>query len=269
MATTALNLNVHSPLQAACDAAKTGGRILLEQLGKAAVREKAPADLVTDADVASQNAIRQILTSRYPQFAFMGEESTPTEQTAAQESGRPIWVVDPLDGTANYVHRLPGFSVSIALVERDQVRLGVVYDPLSGVLYWAGEDGPAMKDGKPIRSSGCTEISRAMACCSFTPNVHRNDPTVEQFLRVLERCQSLRRLGSAALNLCFLAEGCLDTYWASSVKVWDVAAGYLIASRAGVVYSHENGSDFDLWKPVFLASATGPLQQQMIECVKV
>jgi myo-inositol-1(or 4)-monophosphatase len=108
-----------------------------------------------------------------------------------------------------------------------------------------------------------------MACCSFPPNVHRNDPTVEQFLRVLERCQSLRRLGSAALNLCFLAEGCLDTYWASSVKVWDVAAGYLIASRAGVVFSHVNGSDFDLWKPVFLGSATDPLQQQMLECVKV
>jgi myo-inositol-1(or 4)-monophosphatase len=262
-------LDIHSLTGAACDAAKEAGRVLLAHLGKASVREKAKSDLVTDADVAAQKTIQRILAARFPQAAFLGEESTEQEQAEAVNSGRPIWIVDPLDGTANFVHRLPGFSVSIALVENTMVKLGVVYDPISGVIYSATEGGNALRDGKPIRTSGCGDLSKALVCCSFPPGVQRTDPTVEQFLRVLESCQSLRRLGSAALNMCFLAEGCLDAYWASSVKCWDVAAGCLIAQQAGVVISHMDGSEFDLWNPKFLGSASPQLHQQMLGCLKL
>jgi myo-inositol-1(or 4)-monophosphatase len=260
---------VQSTLAAACDAALVGGRILREQLGKAAVREKAPADLVTDADIASQQAIEQLLASRFPNFAFLGEESTEADRTAAVATGKPLWIVDPLDGTANFVHRLPSFSVSIALVEDGQPTVGVVYDPIAGTMYSSDAYGHVTRDGKPIRGSGCTRIDKAMVCCSFPPGVRRTDPDVDQFLNVLEASQSLRRLGSAALNLCYLAEGCLDSYWATSIKTWDVAAGYLIAKSAGITFSRLDGGTFDLWRPQFVASASPELQAQMLKCLAV
>lgn len=238
-------------------------------MGRVAAREKAPADLVTDADLASQAAIEQLLTTRFPKFAFLGEESSVEARQAARQSGAPVWVVDPLDGTANFVHRLPSFSVSIALVEGDRPIVGVVYDPLIDVLYAATVDGHATKDGKPIVASGCEAIDQAMVCCSFRPNVQRGDQEVAQFLNVLERTQSLRRLGSAALNLCYLAEGCLDAYWANSIKAWDVAAGHLIAERAGVQFSATDGSAFDLWNPRLVAAATPALHASILQCLEV
>ncbi|WP_231691152.1 inositol monophosphatase family protein [Aureliella helgolandensis] len=258
---------MQTTMEAACEAARAGGKILREQLGRAAVREKGPADLVTDADIASQHAIEQILTARFPHFAFLGEESTEQDRQAARDSGKPLWVVDPLDGTANFVHRLLSFSVSIALVEQDQTRVGVVYDPMLDVLYAAEAGGRVTKNGKPIRVSGCQQIDKAMVCCSFRPGVNREDPEVENFLRILERSQSLRRLGSAALNLCYVGEGCLDSYWATSVKAWDVAAGYLIAQTAGATLSQMDGSAFDLWNPKFVASGSPELQKIMLGCM--
>lgn len=245
-----------------------GGKILREKMGKVVAREKGPADLVTDADLASQQAIEGLLMSRFPDYAFLGEECTAEEQAEARSSGKPTWVVDPLDGTANFVHGLLSFSVSIALVQGDESVLGVVYDPMLNVLFAAEKDGPATKNGRPIRASGCESIAQAMVCCSFRPGVKRGDIEVYQFLNVLERSQSLRRLGSAALNLCYVAEGCLDSYWANSVKTWDVAAGYLIASRAGVHLSGVAGEDFDLWHPRLIASASGPLQREMLSALE-
>ena len=258
---------MQSILESACEAARLGGKILREQLGKAAVREKARADLVTDADVASQQAIEQLLTVRFPQFAFLGEESTDDDRRRALDSGKPMWVVDPLDGTANFVHRLLSFSVSIALVEGDQPRVGVVYDPMLDVMYAADDGGHVSKNGKPIRTSGCEQLEQAMVCCSFRPGVSRSDPEVNQFLNVLEQSQSLRRLGSAALNLCYVAEGCLDAYWATSIKTWDIAAGYLIARSAGASFSNVDGRVFDLWNPSLLVSANPALQTAMLQCL--
>jgi len=106
-----------------------------------------------------------------------------------------------------------------------------------------------------------------MVCCSFRPNVRRGDAEVDQFLNVLERCQSLRRLGSAAMNLCYVAEGCLDAYWASSVKAWDVAAGSLIARTAGAQVTSINGGPFDLWDPKLLATSSPSLHAAMLKCL--
>ncbi len=242
--------------------------MLREHFGKVAVREKGPSDLVTDADLASQRMIEQTLRARFPNYSFLGEESTEEERRSAVATGRPLWIVDPLDGTANFVHRLLGFSVSIALVEDGVVTVGIVHDPMSGTMYAANADGHVTKDSKPIQASRCTELAKAMVCCSFPPAVTRADQSVSFFLKVLERSRSLRRLGSAALNLCYVAEGCLDSYWATSVKTWDVAAGYLIAQSAGAVFSNIDGKPFDLWNPQLVASASVPLHQQMLACLQ-
>lgn len=258
---------MNSSLEAACDAAKEAGRVLISKLGKVEFREKGRSDLVTEADVASQETIQRILTARFPQYAFLGEESSGNEQAAARSSDRPIWVVDPLDGTTNFVHRMPGFTISIALVHHRKVLLGVVYDPIQNVTYSAVAGRPAHRNGQPITTSRCEVLAHALVCCSLRPGVRRSDPSIHQMLNVLEACQSLRRLGSAALNLCYLAEGCLDSYWADSVKCWDVAAGYLIAKQAGAVFSKCDGSEFDLWKPEFVGSSTKELHEQMVQCL--
>jgi myo-inositol-1(or 4)-monophosphatase len=258
---------VQSLLETACEAARAGGKILREQFGKAAVREKGPSDLVTDADLASQSAIEQLLRVRCPHHAFLGEESSVQDREAALASGKPVWVVDPLDGTANFVHRLLSFSVSIALVEDGKPRVGVVYDPMLDVLYAADSLGNVTKNGKSIKTSDCERLDKAMVCCSFRPGVTRSDPEVAQFLNVIERSQSLRRLGSAALNLCYLAEGSLDAYWATSINTWDIAAGYLIASMAGASFASVDGTDFDLWNPRLVTAASPKLLTAMLECL--
>lgn len=255
-------------LRAACDAARIAGDVLRNYQSKFSSREKRPRDLVTDADVAAERAIERFIKDRFPDHAFFGEESPPEVRQAALESGKLLWVVDPLDGTANYVHGLRMFAVSIALVQGDRVLVGAVYDPIADELFTASSDGPAEKNGKAIHSSQCRELETAMIAASFPAGVKRDDPAVEQFLKVLEDCQSLRRLGSAALNLCYVAQGCLDGYWASNVQAWDIAAGVLIAERAGAHCLDVSGTAFQLWQPKPLVTSTRELQHQLLACIR-
>lgn len=254
-------------LKAGTEAARLAGAILRNFQSKFSMREKSPRDLVTDADVAAQLAIERYLYEKFPDHAFLGEESTADVRQTARESGKLLWVVDPLDGTANYVHGLSMFAVSIALVRGDEILVGVVYDPISEDLFTATADGPALNKGLPIKSSNCTALEYAMIAASFPAGVRRDDPEVEQFLRVLENSQSVRRLGSAALNLCYVAQGRLDAYWASNVQPWDVAAGILIAQRAGAHCLDVSGNAFQLWEPKPLVASTTELQNGLLACI--
>ncbi len=258
---------VNQYLDAAIEAARRAGQVLLDHQNKFSMREKAPRDLVTSADLAAQHAIEQFLQNRFPEHAFMGEESTPELRQAAIDSGKLLWVVDPLDGTANYVHGLSMYAVSIALVQGEDVLVGAVYDPVGDSMYTASADGPAMCNNQPIQRSACTSLEYAMIAASFPAGVKRDDPEVEQFLKVLENCQSIRRLGSAALNLCLVAQGRLDAYWASNVQTWDIAAGVLIAKRAGACCQSVSGARFDLWRPQPLVTATPELLEAMLDCI--
>ena len=254
-------------LKAAVEAASLAGEVLRNFRSKFSTREKAPRDLVTDADVAAQQTIERYFHNKFPDHAFLGEESTPAIRQAALESGKLLWVVDPLDGTANYVHGLSMYAVSIALVRGADVQVGVVHDPVSGDMFTATKDGPALNQGQPIKSSSCVALNYAMVAASFPAGVQRTDPEVEQFLRVLVRSQSVRRLGSAALNLCYVAQGCLDAYWASNVQAWDVAAGILIAQRAGAQCKDVSGQAFNLWQPKPLVCSTAALEAELLECI--
>lgn len=254
-------------LKAAIEAAELAGKVLQNFRSSFSTREKAPRDLVTDADVAAQQTIERYFRNKFPDHAFLGEESQAEERQAAMKSGKPLWVVDPLDGTANYVHGLPMYAVSIALVRGEDIQVGVVHDPVSGDTFTATSDGPALNQGRPIKSSECIELNYAMLAASFPAGVQRDDPEVEQFLRVLVESQSVRRLGSAALNLCYVAQGCLDGYWASNVQPWDVAAGALIAQRAGAVIKDVSGQPFQLWQPKPLVTSTSQLSDRLLACI--
>ncbi len=255
-------------LKVAIEAARVGGEILKSYQGRFTSREKSPKDLVTDADLASQQAIQDYIFAKFPDHSFLGEESSADHCREARASERPLWVVDPLDGTANYVHNLQNYAVSVALVKGTKVLVGAVYDPTNDSMYSASANGPAMFNGRQIQSSQCTQLDQAMVACSFPAGVKRIDPEVSQFLSVLEKCQSVRRLGSAALNLCYVAAGSLDAYWVQTIQTWDVAAGYLIAERAGAKLTNVSGRDFDLWHPNVLAACTLELHHLMLACLQ-
>jgi myo-inositol-1(or 4)-monophosphatase len=219
---------------AVCEqAARVGGELLLQWKGKFAVREKGPRDLVTEADLASQTAIRKVVLEAFPDHDFLGEETLRESEPERKSEFR--WIVDPLDGTTNYVHQLRSYSVSVALQQGDQVIAGVVYDPELDECYAAAAGAGARLNGQPLSPSDCQSPDQALVAASLPARVPRGSPEIAAMVEIIHECQGLRRLGSAALNLCYVAGGGLDAYWAGSVKLWDIAAGMLIVEEAGAV----------------------------------
>ena len=243
-------------------AAKLGGEKLMEMMGTAKVSEKAPKDLVTEADLASQVAIENYLLSQFPDHILVGEEDT--EKSGKHDDDKFCWVVDPLDGTMNYVHQLRSFSVSIALRYQGELLAGTVYDPWLDECFSAGKGMGATLNGDPISTSGCSAPNEALVVCSFSSSIDRTHPEAERFLRVLGNTASIRRLGSAALNLSYVACGRTDAYWATGLKCWDIAAGFLILEEAGgTLNCIEGGDTIDFMKPKFSAAATNELSQAL------
>jgi len=265
-----MSLSIDHALKIAIAAAESAGQILREMLETASVREKAPKDLVTDADLAAQAAIEKRIMSEFPSHVFLGEESLiAPEQWEELSRNEYCWVVDPLDGTVNYVHQLPNFAVSIALMRNNQIVLGVVFDPMASELFTATQGGGSFLNGKGIRASVVGSLEEAMVAVSFPPQVRRDSIEIQQFIEVLLCSQSIRRLGSAALNLCYVANGRLDAYWANSLKPWDVAGGALIALEAGAALTGLDRKRFDPWNGNVLAAASTSLHEELHKCLEI
>ncbi|KAA1262390.1 Inositol-1-monophosphatase [Rubripirellula obstinata] len=260
-------------LDVAILAARAGATELMSRRDKFVVSEKAPKDLVTDADLASQKAVRDILENSFPSYAFVGEEEgendPPTEVLRGDADAPPCWVVDPLDGTINYVHRLQSFAVSIGLYAGGKMRLGVILDPTTDELFTAIDGAGAFCNGQPISASGQNEISDSLIACSFPAGIKADHPEVGRFVTVLEQCRSLRRLGSCALNMCYVASGRLDGYWATAVSSWDSAAGIVIAREAGATITAHDGNPLNDWNPKFVVAGSATLHQTMVDLLAV
>ncbi len=254
-------------------AARIGGQILLDWQGRFKVQSKGPKDVVTEADLASQNAIRDTVLGRFPEHEFLGEEdcgpaSAPSVTTRTDR--RPYrWIVDPLDGTSNYVRGLPAFAVSVALEVSGEIVVAAVFDPTLNECFTGAAGQGAWLNGRRLHSSSCPQLSEAMVAASFAADVRRGSPEIEQFVEMLHRCHSLRRLGSAALNLCYVAAGRMDAYWSTSCKAWDVAAGVLLVREAGGVITDVDGRAFDIARPVFAASANATLHREFLQVLNV
>jgi myo-inositol-1(or 4)-monophosphatase len=250
------------------EAAHIAGQVLLDWKDRFQPREKGPKDLVTQADLAAQEAIRECILKSFPDHDFLSEEDAADRRAKGLA---PIpdrlsdfrWIVDPLDGTTNYVHRLPGYAVSIALQRGDHLELGVVYDPLAKECYVAERNRGATLNGQRLTTSGCDQLNRALVALSFSPHVSRDSPEIARFVEVLLAAQSVRRMGSAALNLCYVAAGRLDAYLATSVSIWDIAAGVLIAEEAQGTVSGLSGGAVNLDRPELIAAASRPLLDQL------
>ena len=249
--------------------ARSCGRVLLDMRGRVSPRQKAPKDLVTEADFASQEVARRLILRAFPDHRFLGEEDpggtpSPGPPSCARES-EFCWIVDPLDGTLNYVRQLPNYSVSVALRRGNEIVVGTVYDPVLDECFAAEAGRGAVLNGIPIHTSSCEHIEQALIAASLPADVPRNSPEVWRFIEVMHCAQAIRRLGSAALSLCYVATGRLDAYWATCVKVWDVAAGQLIVREAGGSLTRPEGTPFELDRPQFVTAATPRLHNQLLE----
>ncbi len=260
------DLNLNHCLEVAEDAARQAGAVLLDWQGRFETREKGPNDFVTDADFASQKVLEAALLGAFPTHGFLGEEDTGHSAAGGSLLSQPgpLWCVDPLDGTANYVHKLQTYAVSIALLVDGRPAVGVIFDPVLNELYSAIRGQGAWLNGKPLRVRNCQSAAEAMVAVSFSNVLTRDSVEITRFIEVLLTCRSVRRLGSAALNLAYLAAGRLDAYYASSVKAWDIAAGVLLVQEAGGMVTHMHGGPLELQKPAFLAVSTAELHSQML-----
>jgi myo-inositol-1(or 4)-monophosphatase len=188
-----------------------------------------PTDLVSDADVAAESAIRRVLAQRRPGDAILGEEG------GASGEGELRWLVDPLDGTVNYLYEIPAFAVSVACEDASGTVVGVVFDPVRGECFAATRSGAAMVNGEPIRlPQRATQLELAMVATGFAYDATLRARQASVLATVLPRVRDIRRVGAAALDLAWCACGRFDAYYERGLHPWDLAAGSLIAARAGL-----------------------------------
>lgn len=240
----------HDFLKVGIEAARIGGQILQDWSTRFTPREKSPANLVTEADLASEKAIYEHIVANFPDHRFLGEEGLNKD-----DSDSPYrWIIDPLDGTSNYVHKFPYYAVSIGLECDDELITGVILDPNRDEVFTAIRGEGAYLNDSKIEVSVRDQLSAAMCMASLPVKTDRNNIAVRRFLDVLEVAQTVQRTGSAALNLCGVASGRIDAFWSTSLKPWDMAAGVLIAEEAGGQVTTCAGTTFSVHQPDLLAS---------------
>lgn len=223
-------MDLDQVMRVAVRAAYRSGEILRSRWGHlSSIGKKGPHDLVTDADLAAEKAILATIQASYPEHTIIAEESG-----AQHGSAEGFWLVDPLDGTVNYAHQLPFFAVSIAFALENEVRAGVVLNPVSGELFSAQAGRGAFLNGDPIGVCMERRVSESLLATGFPyERTHGFASVAERFLRCARAARGIRRFGSAALDLCFVACGRFAGYWEDQLQPWDTAAGVLIVREAG------------------------------------
>jgi myo-inositol-1(or 4)-monophosphatase len=229
-------------LEAAISAAREAGGVLREGFGwQHSIRYKGEVDVVTEVDEQAEQVIQEILLGAFPSYGMLAEEGgwLPGEENAR-------WIVDPLDGTTNYAHGLPIFAVSIALERAGEVVLGLVHDPMREETYVAERGGGATLNDEPIRVSDTDESNQALIATGFPYDRDKMPEALDLFGRFAVLTRGMRRLGSTALDLCYVASGRLDGYYERGIWAWDIAAGSLVLEEAGGKVTDYRGRELDL-----------------------
>jgi len=212
------------------------------------VEFKGEVDLVTETDRLSESIIKNKIKQHYPTHTFIGEEGAAAGEYSEVLTDNPSWMVDPIDGTTNFVHRYPVISISIALAINKKVVAAVVYNPILNEMFTATRGGGAYLNGKPIKVSETAVMKNALVCIGFP--IDRSEATLDlhfgRLHKILKACRDLRRDGSAALDCCSVAMGRLDVYLEFGIHSWDIAAGTLIVEEAGGAVSSADGTPFDV-----------------------
>ncbi len=219
-------------------AARAAGAELMQRFGREpiGVRTKStPTDPVSAADLAAERAIRAVLAAERPADVVLGEEGGEASPTGAEGgAGQLRWVVDPLDGTVNFLYGIPQFAVSVACEDRQGTVAGVVIDPVRNECFQATRSGPALLDGEPLSSHRPDTLEGTLVATGFAYAPEIRGAQGEVAARLLRRVRDIRRAGAAALDLCWCASGRVDAYFERGLRLWDFAAGALLCSRAGL-----------------------------------
>ena len=252
-------------LTTAIEAVIHAGDLQLAQFGTAMrVDKKGAIDLVTEVDVAIERAFRAMIAERFPDHHILAEELGGSD---AVPPG-PCWVFDPIDGTTNYAHGLPIFCASLALEIDGVAQIGAVYDPNRRELFTAQRGGGAFLNGQPIAVSSAATLLDSLLVTGFPYDVHqRLDEIVGLFSDFIGRARAVRRLGSAAIDLCWVAAGRMDGFWERDLKPWDIAAGALIACEAGGRVTNSAGEPFTS-RGRDVVATNGHVHEAMLEVIQ-
>ena len=258
-------MNMDKTIQAAREAALKAGQMLRENIGQSSeISYKGAIDLVTNFDTQAQGVIFDHLSSCFPDHDYLAEEGL------SQKKGAEFrWIIDPLDGTTNYAHHFPVFTVSIALQREGEVVLGLIYDPMREEIFSAVKGEGAFLNGKGVRVSAVDDLNRSLLATGFPYDVRVSEVNnIAHFNNFLTRVQGIRRCGSAAMDLCYVACGRFDGFWELKLSPWDMAAGALIVQEAGGLISDFQDGEFTIYGAEILAS-NGLIHKQMVEVLQL
>jgi myo-inositol-1(or 4)-monophosphatase len=241
--------------------AAKAGEILIEGYAKQLHPElKGEIDLVTEYDLRSEKLLIESVRQNFPNEAILAEEG------GSSGKGETCWIIDPLDGTTNFTHGIPIFTISIAWGIDMQPQLGVVYDPIRNEMFHAVKEGGAWLNDHPIQVSGQDELNSSLLVTGFSYDIRENpDNNLNHFFDLSLRSRGVRRLGSAALDLAYIAAGRFDGYWELRLWPWDWAAGALLVREAGGLVTRAEGSGDIFEEPRSILATNGHIHQQMLE----
>jgi myo-inositol-1(or 4)-monophosphatase len=224
-------------------------------------------DLVTEVDKASEKIITDFIRQKYPDHGILAEESGESKSSSGYR-----WVIDPIDGTTNFAHGLPIFSVSIGVQKNEETLYGVIYDVMQDIVYSAEKGKGAFANGKRIHVTGNDILRRSVLVTGFPYNIASNPgKALEIFAALTKSARGIRRLGSAAIDLCYVACGVFDAFWEVSLHPWDICAGMLIVEEAGGLITDFNGNKIDIFSKKILSSngkVHGPILKIINEITK-
>ena len=246
-------------------AAYKGAGVLLSHFGRISeINKKGAIDLVTKADIGSEKAIIETILAKFPDHTILAEESGINKGKADCK-----WIIDPLDGTTNFAHQLSFFSISIAFVLNGNIVLGIVLNPVTNELFTAIIGKGAALNGRPIHVSSSTKVSESLLVTGFPYDFKTIlEPLLTRFASCLKASRGVRRLGSAALDLCFVACGRFGGFWEQNLQPWDTATGVLIASEAGSVITDFSNHPFTIDKKEILTT-NGKIHKEMLALLKI
>ena len=253
-------------LNFAIETAQEAGHILLEKFGRiTTVTKKGDIDLVTEADLASEHHIIERIKSYYPKHSILAEESGEAVVIGGDSTWK--WIIDPLDGTTNYAHGYPCFCVTLALEHDGEIVIGVTFDPTREELFAAERGRGATLNGKPIRVSSTDKLGDSLIVTGFPYDFKARKNFAQHLTDFLLSSRGVRRDGSAAIDMAYVACGRFDGFWEEGLNPWDVAAGKLLIEEAGGMVTYYDGSKFTIYHPPICAS-NGGIHSQMLEVLK-
>ena len=246
-------------------AAYKGARVIMPFYGRLSkINKKGAIDLVTEADIGSEKIIIETIKAKFPDHSILAEETGLNNGISESK-----WIIDPLDGTTNFTHQLGLFAISIAFSLNGNIVVGAVFNPVSGELFTAIKEKGAALNGRPIKVSNVDNVSESLLVTGFPYN-HKKifKALMTRFANCLKASQGVRRLGSAALDLCFVACGRFEGFWEQNLNPWDTAAGALIAQEAGAVITDFSNSPFDIYEKEILAT-NGKIHKEMLSLLEL